>query len=445
MTNSKILVILLSMLFLFSTLSLASSIEIGSSDLPTSDGSFTVLAVHEYNDLSKRLDLDNIETFEDLMVINNWELAIKYKDTEINEWCFLNNEGWSDILYYSGHGVNTAENPKYVERFGFPENSSGVVVPDPVEPSNLIFLDHNDFGTMDDYRWIILNSCYVVNNENSYLHRVFTDNSSSAHAILGFNTITYDSERNIKRFINYLFGTDGYSQKSVLSAWKYANLEIFPEIWSAFYLEGAKDELITNPLDYVTNYDIWYTDFIEFSVPVISDPFEPPFPTPNPNPLPITASTNLYDSYTINKVNETLYDGKIELNYEKPSKEQVYSLGTVSEISNSQSVESEFYSTNQYLLPGLFHVNKIEYLDKTQYKIGSENVLYFKSTGAVIYQKEVSPNPINNDLEETITCAEDFINDFGGGLPYSAKLDKVYGTRHKNLRTGETEIQSYIL
>ena len=261
MKKSKILLIILSILFLFSTLSLASSIEIGSSDSPVVDGKFTVLAVHEYTKFIDRLYLDNVNTFEEKMVKNNWELAIKYKDTEVNEWCFLNNEGWSDILYYSGHGVNTAENPGLVEQFGFPENSSGVAVPDPQDSNKLIFLDHNDFGTMDDYRWIIFNSCYVVNNENSYLHRVFTDNSSSAHAILGFNTITFDSERNIKRFINYLFGTDGYSQKSVLSAWKYANLEIFPEIWSAFYLEGAKDELITDPLDYVTNYDIWYMDF----------------------------------------------------------------------------------------------------------------------------------------------------------------------------------------
>ncbi len=413
-------------------------------DSQVENGKFVVLAVYNYTDFLPGLNLFNVYAFEELMKDNYWKFENKYIDTQVTEECFLNNENCSDILYYSGHGINTALHPDLAEEYEFPDNSSGVVVPVKDSPK-LALLTYNNFGTMDDYKWIIFNSCEVVNNENSYLHRVFTYDSSSAHAILGFNEIIKDVESNIRLFIDYLFGINGEIQTSVWRAWKCANLEVFPEQWSAFFLEGAKDEVITNPVNYITDYDVWYADVVNLPAPVIPDPSDPPLvPNPNPNPLPITASMNL-DGFFTGRVIESLCNGKVILNYKKPTKKQVYSLRTISEVSNSQSVESEFYSNNRFKLPGLFYVKKINYTDKIQYKTASENVLYHEPTGAVVYQKNVSTTPINKNLEEAIIEAEDFINDFGGGLPRGAKLDKVYGNRIKNLRTGETKYHSYIL
>ncbi len=243
------------------------------------------------------------------MSSRGWTLNKMEFDGNVTLSDFLDNEG-SDILYFTGHGTYN----------GF------VLSPD--ELGKDYVYGPWDIGYWYGWKWLVFNSCETV-NDNNLCEYSFSDDWNSVHAIMGFNepVDSIDTLNITQRWDDYLFG-DGVTQTSVWKAWRNAAQDNGVYQWSAFFLEGCRDELITKHIDEPSNYDVYYAD----------NDWEEGWRIYTQ--LSSTSQSNLLSSSV--KIEDQLVNGKIKLKYLKPGRKQMYSMIITPELSDFNNYEEMF-------------------------------------------------------------------------------------------------------
>lgn len=418
---------------------------------PSSMGKYTILYGKNYTGRWESLDGESqeiVEKIDNVFRYRNWAKVKEESDGLVNEVDFTTNYEGSDMLFFIGHG--------FIEL-----DRTAIVVP--TSNRDNYYYYQSDFDTFasnsyKNYKWVIFDCCDFLEPSYSDLQYSFTSDNNTVHSLMGFTQEldTDESKKILSHFVNNLF------YETVLQAWKHAMLTALPpnrrNIWAIYYVQDTKDETISNPVTNMYFHDVWYmSQTWDINIPystnppdysVTKDPIEPV------KTLPIKPDQNqplsLSETKNGTKVKKSLINGKIQLNYFRPSTPTVYRVTLSPETSDYQTAEDQFYQSNSTKLPWIHNATKIEHLNQIEYFYGKERVLFYTPTGGVNYRRPTSKTltPSSTTLttagiEKAIQTAQTFINEYGNGLPSSALSEPVSIVTHKNLRTGEVKVESY--